>query len=380
MRIVLSGVETNNKGAELMLYAILQEIERKDSNATVYLSQTMVRQGVIYLNTKCELSFIPQSLIARFFQRIKLTSILNRLGLRSAWLNNKQPIKSADYFIDGSGLLFSDSRISSMGVAYSWEAMLKGYKKEKTKIVFLPQAFGPFKKRESSSCVKVLARYADAIIARDRKSYQYLLPFDRKPSILSLYPDFTTLVRGVVPNEYDYLKGYVCIIPNIKMTLQYSVESYLGILHLICNFVREQGYGIYLLNHEGKDDDLLIEKYKKTHDPSIEVVTGLNALEIKGVISTAYLVISSRFHGLVSSLNSCVPCLSTSWHHKYTELYNDYGVENGVLQINDQIQTEIKIQEYLNVDKNKEMRRILSISTERIKQKNRQMWKEIWSL
>ena len=37
MRIVLSGIETNNKGAELMLYAILQEIERKYPNAEVFV-------------------------------------------------------------------------------------------------------------------------------------------------------------------------------------------------------------------------------------------------------------------------------------------------------------------------------------------------------
>ena len=37
MKIVLWGVETNNKGAELMLYAILQEIERKFPDATYKL-------------------------------------------------------------------------------------------------------------------------------------------------------------------------------------------------------------------------------------------------------------------------------------------------------------------------------------------------------
>ena len=37
MKYVLNGVETNNKGAEIMLYAILQEIERRDKDAVVYL-------------------------------------------------------------------------------------------------------------------------------------------------------------------------------------------------------------------------------------------------------------------------------------------------------------------------------------------------------
>ena len=36
MRYILNGVETNNKGAEIMLYAILQEIERRDKDAVVF--------------------------------------------------------------------------------------------------------------------------------------------------------------------------------------------------------------------------------------------------------------------------------------------------------------------------------------------------------
>ena len=51
MKIVLSGVETNNKGAELMLYAILQEIERKWPDADVYISQKRIKQGLNYVKS-----------------------------------------------------------------------------------------------------------------------------------------------------------------------------------------------------------------------------------------------------------------------------------------------------------------------------------------
>ena len=59
MKIVLDGVETNNKGAELMFYAILQEIERRYPDATVYINAQRVKQGFSYLKTSLKLKDNP---------------------------------------------------------------------------------------------------------------------------------------------------------------------------------------------------------------------------------------------------------------------------------------------------------------------------------
>ena len=58
-KIVLSGIGFVNKGAELMLYAILQEIENKFPNSVVYLSEA-IPQGYDF-STK--LSFKTQNSI-----------------------------------------------------------------------------------------------------------------------------------------------------------------------------------------------------------------------------------------------------------------------------------------------------------------------------
>ena len=58
-KIVLSGVETNNKGAELMFYAILQEIENRFPNSIVYVGYRSVSQGLSYLKTTLKLKYKP---------------------------------------------------------------------------------------------------------------------------------------------------------------------------------------------------------------------------------------------------------------------------------------------------------------------------------
>ena len=61
MKIVLSGVETNNKGAELMLYAILQEVERRFPDAEVYLPYYRIKQGTKYVHTNLKFKTTPWS-------------------------------------------------------------------------------------------------------------------------------------------------------------------------------------------------------------------------------------------------------------------------------------------------------------------------------
>ena len=102
MKIVLSGVETNNKGAELMLYAILQEIERKWPDAEMYISRLHVLQGLDYVETPLIMHNFPfESLIGRFH----INGILRRLKLPMIYAMN---FIKGDYFLDGSGFLFSD--------------------------------------------------------------------------------------------------------------------------------------------------------------------------------------------------------------------------------------------------------------------------------
>lgn len=62
------------------------------------------------------------------------------------------------------------------------------------------------------------------------------------------------------------------------------------------------------------------------------------ALEVKSVIGASNLLITSRYHGLVSGLNQRIPSLCTSWNHKYDELIYEYNVQDSLLDTTNEIQ------------------------------------------
>lgn len=377
MKIIITGVETNNKGAELMLYAILQEIERRHPEADVYISHTRVLQGLSYVSTKLKMHFFPYE---RIVEKLHINGILRRLKL--PMIENMNLVKS-DYFLDGSGFLFSDQCKLWGTTPEYWDSILRFQKQNGSKIVFLPQAFGPFREVATKRAISTIGKYASLIMAREKVSYSYIKEtglVDMKK--VYLFTDFTSLVDGSFPIKYNYLRGGICVIPNMRMIDKgvISYDNYIKLLTAIISDGKKSGRPVYLLNHEGKGDEQLAYSCQESLREKIDVVTGLNALEVKGLIASSYLVITSRFHGLASALNSCVPCLATSWSHKYEELYKDYGLTDCVLPIDNVESTIHVINNYLDGLRNESVRAHLIVKKDEIHRKTKEMWDLVWSI
>ncbi len=378
MRIVLSGIETNNKGAELMLYAILQEIESRYAEAEVFVPLYAVKQGIEYVKTNVCLKDKPFAKIKRLCNSCHIQSVLRRLHLPYSFLLDSWPVKNVDFFIDASGFHFSDQW--DIPIEH-WRGQLLNYSKQGSKIIFLPQAFGPVKKKQTRDAISLLNQFADVVMPREQLSYDYLIEAAMDKTKLSLYKDFTSLVDGVFPSQYENLRQAVCIIPNIRMfdkgTL--NLDKYLVFIKHIVDESRKQDKKVYLLNHEGSADEKLAYEISRNLNSEIPVVTKLNALEVKGLISQSYICVTSRFHGAASALNTCVPCLATSWSHKYKELFLDYGLTDSILNLDD-IDSSVAKFDFLMCDTNNyQMRQRLSTPAGTIKDETHDMWELVWS-
>lgn len=380
MRILIIGTNTINKGAELMLYAIIQEIERKVPNAEILFPYTGLPEGKDYIQTSVKFKQLPGLKLYKFFKIIKGEGFCRKLKLSYPYFTELYPVKGIDVILDAGGFQFSDQFWIDIELQKRWLKFLKVENKYGTKIIFLPQAFGPFNNKLWHPIIKTLGNTVNILFSRDYKSSNYLLSLGFPEDKLFEYPDFTSLVNGTIPEEYKCFKNFVAIIPNIQMinSGKTKLNAYISYLKEVILQIHSCNKKAFLLNHEGERDFCLCKQInEQLNDLKLPIITNLNALETKGVISQSYLVISSRFHGVASALSTGVPCLATSWSHKYELLYKEYNISDCIIDINDPKSIN-KIIYCLDKRNNKLMRDNLKLHKKIIDEKTNKMWEHVW--
>ncbi len=376
MRIQIDGTNTQNKGAELMLIAILEQVEKKYPQAEVLLNSIYGHPREIKTSLTLKKTFFLK--FAGRFTRVTFRMLGHPFY---PLFSEFRPLKHIDLLLDASGFRLSDQWHYAEGYYDRLDNYYRKLKQYGTKIILLPQAFGPFHTELGKRGIGILNRYADLVIAREAISMNYLVEAGINNEKVVQYPDFTLMVKGVLPERYQSLKGQVCIIPNKKMIThtELTEDTYVSNLISLITLIRNSGKKVFLLNHEGKGDLELCRQISNKAGGPLTVVSGLDAKEVKGVIGAALLVISSRYHGVASALNQGIPCLATSWSHKYEMLFLDFGLSGFILDMNKKPEELWQITEpLLNPAENSRIRNLLSLKKTKLNEQTQHMWQLIW--
>lgn len=375
MVIQIDGTNRLNKGAELMLYSVLAQIEK------VYPQAEIVYNA--YDNGYKDLD-VNQRVTGYLRLRFGITPsvILSKFKLPNSYFTTMHPSNRVDILLDGSGFKYGDQWNRDSKYVDVFESYMKNMKKANTRIIFLPQALGPFRTPNGKRVASIIEKYADLVIAREDVSYKYFLEVNPQSNKTIVSTDFTNLLSGTVPANVD-VKGKVCIIPNKKMVTHGGLKTgaYLDCVMNVIQSVEKCGYEAFLLNHEGEGDLEICRQINGKLASEIPIISGLNAKEIKGVIGQSYAVFSSRFHGVASALSQSIPCIATSWSHKYQLLFEDYGLENQVLDV-DTASEEIldKMHSFLDSENNGNVKQKLQSKQSELKQASATMWDKVWAV
>lgn len=373
--IEVKGVQFENKGAELMLLAILQKIKAKFPNALIA---------------------IPVHKLSPYLNRVKLGTY-QKLPLRKGSLD----LNFLSYFIPKFlkifflkfGIVFEsdiDIVLDASGFAYGdqWDDIavdrmiseLKRYKAHGKKYIFLPQAFGPFTSSKTSIKIKKYLTLADLIIAREIDSYTFLSNVMPDTGNVKVYTDFTNLISGIESKPLAFAKGSFLIIPNNNMIRAGNNNSvwpsvYEKVLADLAQGASSRGYKVILLNHEGNQDQKICNRISEIVG-DLDIINDPNPLFIKGVIGTSTAVVSSRFHGCVSALSQGVPCAGTSWSHKYERLFEEYEVNSWLIPDNIKDVSSL-LDSLLNDPAAKEK---LTTKSKELKIQSSNMWNDVFNI
>lgn len=360
-----------------MLHAVLQQLGEMIPTAELVMAPGTRHSGYPYLN-RARLGFYQKAWLWLAGIQLGDLAVFSPKKLREMY--GIVLDKEVDLVLDAAGFAYSDQ----WGPGYTVELARasRRWKKNGTKVILLPQAFGPYESAKSIGAVRAFVENVDLVYARDKTSYSYLTDITGCIDKIKIRPDYTNLVQGIVPDYFDSDLLQVCLIPNyrmIDMTDSSVSNNYIGLMQRIARMLLDAGSKPFLLIHEGEQDLSLARQIAESVG-NISIVQESDPIRVKGIIGACKGVIGSRFHGLVSALSQGVPSLATSWSHKYEMLFADYDVDSGVIDLG---LSESHLATRLEIITDPAQRlefstRLLAKSAD-LKQQSREMWAEVFA-
>jgi len=314
-----------------MLYAALQKMKEAYPDARFAMAPTLNKGAAPYLK-RAELSLLQKSWLWQYgFQWGNLAALAPG---KIRELFGIVLDKEIDLVLDAAGFAYSDQ--------WGFDNCLElansciRWKKNDTKVILLPQAFGPFSSSKIKNAVKSVVDNSDLIFARERVSYKHLVDVVGERQNIKIAPDFTNLVKGILPKNFDSTNHRFCIVPNYRMidkTSREKSETYIPFMIKCAKYLLEKNQKPFILIHEGEDDIRIAKKICNSVGGKLPIIKENHPLKIKGILGSVEGTIGSRFHGLVSALSQGIPSLATGWSHKYRVLFEDYGFAEGIMDV-----------------------------------------------
>jgi polysaccharide pyruvyl transferase WcaK-like protein len=312
---------------------------------------------------------------------IALLAALSRaLRIPRGWVRTRgcRAILDADCVIDVAGISFVDGRgipITVYNALMTAVPLLLG-----TPTVKAAQAMGPFRKQPNRTLAKLILPHLAAICARGAGTREHLdeLKMNNVHNVADLA--FTLPTAKVLPVSIEeriaHCKNeYVLVMPSsvVKGLYQKQGGNYVdAMVELIKEIRRATGRTVVVAPHslrvgkpEGRMNDgpVCDEIIARLQDDSevIGIRDDLYSAELRRLIADSRILVTSRFHAMISGLATATPTIVLGWSHKYREVLDlfgasEYGLDaialsdtarvvgmvNGALDIHDVLEKQMK--------------------------------------
>lgn len=357
--VLVVGAGFANRGAQAMLFAVMDSVREHYPDAEIYLAHSA---SVPDAEERYRLKVLPWThSIKACLWGWPLSQNAKRWypGYEEADAVDAV-LRSCDCVVDISGFRLSSEFGPRESVDYCTNILLARIYGVRSFI--LPQSFGPFDYGVITAFllrpfVRQAVRSAERTWARESAGYELLSGF--KPKRLDLAPDIVLMHSGRVHGRI-YRSGYgprniqvegpaACIVPSLRVMERRCDDDIEGLYCAVAEQVVQSGRSVWLLAHS-REDAALCERIEAALEGRVAVCVApkdLDAIEIELLLDQMDFLVTSRYHSLVHAYRCGVPALILGWAIKYQELAALVGQERYVLGADASIATVLESLEEL---------------------------------
>lgn len=349
MNILITGAQFNNKGAQSMLFTVVNEIRNRYPDADFYyLPLDYFKEGCFQNVRDYRFHFVIDDKAGRDFpakfgalnhlaRRVNIQRILHRANKYGQVLLLSSLWDRLDVLIDISGYsLTSRFGVSSINRVLR---MLKTAKAYGLKTIMLPQSYGPFDFPDHicREIGKVLSK-TDLLFAREEDGIEQLR--DRCGVTNTVLSPDIVIQTGELDWKNIFVRrpkltypvletgSNVGIIPNGETLRHGNREAVLAVYREILKMLRSNGKEVYIFRHS---DDLelcesIYEMVREDHHCHL-IRDEIDCLSYSAFIRQFEFIVASRFHSVVHAYREGIPALVLGWAVKYQSLTALLGQE-----------------------------------------------------
>jgi colanic acid/amylovoran biosynthesis protein len=324
MIVEIRNVHRRNKGAELMLRAIVAHYAQSPDVTLTGNHRVGSRSDLRTLGMRPLLFGWRKRGFLTTPTAVTPSGILERLSLVHP--------SSVRLAVDAAGFAYGDQWGPDRAIAAAkYYRFLRAHG---ARVVLLPQSLGPFERPDVREACRGLFDAVDLIFPRDDTATRCVRELLGDDPRVHQCPDFTPLLETTGGPALPPGDRPAAVIPNRKMFQQGGLtrDRYEAFLVEVIEAFETLGYHPFLLPHATFDHDLARGVERRLGKP-VPTLIEPDPVRLKDVIGRCHAVFSSRFHGLVSALSQGVPSIATGWSHKYGHLLDEYGCPQALVDV-----------------------------------------------
>lgn len=342
----LGAAFSANRGAASMLQALVDNLpdrlgDCRFSVLTTYPADDRAER----VDERVEIvSARPVELAALLWPLALLAGALRVVRLPWRWLcipAGLRHLRDADVVVDVAGISFVDGRGAPIVIYNALMTSLPLLLGRPT--VKASQAMGPFGSRLNRTLARLVLPRLRAVCARGAGTEAHLadLNLDNVQPAADLAFTMRMPADAVVRNE----RPTVGLAPSavVKGYCDDAGIDYVALVGSLADRLLDDGLDVLVLPHSsrprvtgGRMDDRPVTRAVHASSPRTRLIDDpLGPVELRGLIAGLDLLVTSRFHAMISALATTTPVLVVGWSHKYAEVLDEFGLDGCVFDWRD---------------------------------------------